>query len=122
MSVLGMLPNLEILKIKDNFFSGPRWETSEDGFRSLKFLKLSHVDLEQWITSESHFPKLELLVLNACLDLVEIPSAIGDIYTLLGYQGVQIIKAWRIQELQRNFGNDESNVFIYLNLKRIFQL
>ncbi|KAI5679177.1 hypothetical protein M9H77_10127 [Catharanthus roseus] len=82
MSIIGRLPNLEVLKIKDNFFSGPIWETREKGFRSLKFLKLSHVDLQQWISCSSHFPRLEHLVLNGCLDLEEIPTEIGEIGTL----------------------------------------
>ncbi|KAI5679179.1 hypothetical protein M9H77_10129 [Catharanthus roseus] len=81
MSIIGRLPNLEVLKIKDNFFSGPIWETMEEGFCSLKFLKLSHVDLQQWISCSSHFPRLEHLVLNGCLDLEEIPTEIGEIGT-----------------------------------------
>ncbi|KAI5678044.1 hypothetical protein M9H77_08994 [Catharanthus roseus] len=82
MSIIGLLPNLEVLKIKDNFFSGPIWETREKGFCSLKFLKLSHIDLHQWISCSSHFPRLEHLVLNGCLDLQEIPTEIGEIETL----------------------------------------
>ncbi|KAI5679180.1 hypothetical protein M9H77_10130 [Catharanthus roseus] len=82
MSIIGLLPNLEVLKIKDNFFSGPIWETMEEGFCSLKFLKLSHVDLQQWISCRSHFPRLEHLVLNGCLDLEEILTEIEEIDTL----------------------------------------
>ncbi|KAI5679178.1 hypothetical protein M9H77_10128 [Catharanthus roseus] len=82
MSIVELLPNLEVLKIKDNFFSGPIWETMEEGFCSLKFLKLSHVDLQQWISCSSHFPRLEHLVLNGCLDLQEILTEIEEIDTL----------------------------------------
>ncbi|KAI5678123.1 hypothetical protein M9H77_09073 [Catharanthus roseus] len=82
MSLIGMLPNLEILKVKDNFFSGPIWETMDEGFPSLMFLKLSHMDLCKWISSSDHFPRLKRLVLNDCLELEEIPFEFGDIPTL----------------------------------------
>ncbi|XP_027184292.1 putative late blight resistance protein homolog R1B-17 [Coffea eugenioides] len=118
MSIIGMLPNLEVLKVKDNFFNGPKWETCEGGFRRLRFLKFSHMDLQEWIATADDFPSLEILVLNGCLQLEEIPSALGDICTL------QVIEVYRssdtvadtarqIQESQRNWGNDEFKVFIY---------
>lgn len=69
MLILGQLPNLEVLKIKDNFFSRSEWETSDEGFTRLKFLKLSHVDLQQWIFYNSHFPVLERLILNGCSEV-----------------------------------------------------
>ncbi|CDP05521.1 unnamed protein product [Coffea canephora] len=118
MSIIGMLPNLEVLKVKDNFFNGPKWETCEGGFRRLRFLKFSHMDLQEWIATADDFPSLEKLVLNGCLALTEIPSAFGDSCTL------QVIEVYRssdtvadsacqIQESQRNWGNDEFKVFIY---------
>ena len=82
MSIIGLLPNLEVLRVKENFFSGPKWETCEGGFLHLKFLKLSHMDLQEWIASADNFPSLETIVLNGCPDLAEIPSAIGYICTL----------------------------------------
>ncbi|XP_027099154.1 putative late blight resistance protein homolog R1A-3 [Coffea arabica] len=118
MAIIGELPNLEVLKIKDNFFRGPLWETSDDGFCSLKFLKLSHLDLQNWISSSSHFPRLEWLVINGCLDLEVIPFEMGEIPTL---QKIEVYKssesavesARQIQESQRCFGNDDFKVFIY---------
>ncbi|KAI5678041.1 hypothetical protein M9H77_08991 [Catharanthus roseus] len=118
MSILGKLPNLEVLRIKDNFFSGSKWETRDDGFRRLKFLKLSHVDLKQWISESSHFPILERLVLNGCSDLEKIPIEMGEIDTL---QKIDVYKssssvvesARDIQEARKELGNEEFNVFIY---------
>lgn len=118
MSILGELPNLEVLKIEDNFFSGPLWETSDDGFRSLKFLKLSHLNLQTWISFSSHLPRLEWLVINGCLELEVIPSEMGEIPTL---QKIEVYRssdsavesARQIQESQRSFGNDDFMVFIY---------
>ncbi|XP_027075804.1 putative late blight resistance protein homolog R1B-13 [Coffea arabica] len=122
MSVIGMLPNLEILKIKDNFFNGPKWETGDEGFCHLKFLKLSHTDLQQWIASSSSFPSLEQLVLNGCLDLEEIPSSLEEIYTLEiieVYHSCQSVadSARRLQEIQSYMGNDELKVLIHPNFE-----
>ncbi|KAL3510351.1 hypothetical protein ACH5RR_029752 [Cinchona calisaya] len=118
MSIIGSLPKLEVLKIKDNFFSGPRWETCEGGFLHLKFLKLSHLDLQEWIATADDFPSLERLVLNGCFDLAEIPSAIGDICTLQAIEVYRSSKspvdsARQIEESQRSWGNDELKLFIY---------
>ncbi|KAL3510343.1 hypothetical protein ACH5RR_029744 [Cinchona calisaya] len=118
MSIIGSLPNLEVLKIKDNFFSGPLWETSDEGFRCLKFLKLSLLDLQNWISTSSHFPRLEQLVINGCLDLEGIPSEMGDIPTLEKIEVYRssdfaVESARKIQQSQRCFGNDDFKVFIY---------
>lgn len=117
MSIISMLPSLEILKLKNNFFSGPLWETSDDGFLHLKFLKLSHMDLQKWISLSDHFPKLEHLVLNGCLDLEEIPLEIGDINTLqtikvYGSSNSTMESANQIQESQKSIGNDDLKIFI----------
>nr|XP_027099106.1 putative late blight resistance protein homolog R1A-3 [Coffea arabica] len=118
LSILELLPSLEVLKIKDNFFNGPQWETSDHGFPCLKFLKLSHTDLREWISSSSHFPNLQKLVLNGCLELKEIPYEIGEIPTL------QTIKVYRssestmesarqIHESNIDIGNYDLKVFIF---------
>lgn len=118
MSIIGKLPNLEILKIKDNFFSGPVWEAREEGFCNLKFLKLSHMNLQKWIASSSSFPCLEQLVLNGCLDLEEIPSSFEENYTL---EKIEVYRssesaansARQIQESQKYIGNEELQVIIH---------
>ncbi|KAM7502936.1 hypothetical protein LguiB_001840 [Lonicera macranthoides] len=82
MWTLGMLPNLEVLKLKLHACVGRLWETSDNGFLRLKFLKFQDLDIVQWIASSNHFPLLEHLVLHGCQKLEEIPSSLGDIPTL----------------------------------------
>ncbi|KAM7502946.1 hypothetical protein LguiB_001850 [Lonicera macranthoides] len=82
MWTLGMLPNLEVLKLKLHACVGRLWETSDNGFLRLKFLKFQDLDIVQWIASSNHFPRLEHLVLHGCQKLEEIPSSLGDIPTL----------------------------------------
>ena len=100
------------------FFRGLKWETCAGGFLSLKYLKFSHVDLHERMASAEDFPSLEQLVLSGCLDLAEIPSALGGICTL------QVIEVYRasnslvhssrqIQESQRSWGNNDFKVFIH---------
>lgn len=118
MSVIGMLPNLEILKIKDNFFNAPHWEVMDEEFRSLKFLKLSHTDLPQWNASSGSFPCLKQLVLNGCLDLEEIPSSFEESCTLEKievYQSSRSVadSARRIQESQKDLGYEKLEVLIH---------
>lgn len=118
MSILGMLQNLEVLKLKDNSFSGPCWETCDDGFPQLKYLKLSHMDLQHWISSSRHFPKLQHLVLNGCLDFEQIPLDIGDILTLHTIDVYRssdsaVESAKEILEIQTSIGNEYLKVFIY---------
>ncbi|KAL8042783.1 hypothetical protein ABFX02_09G075500 [Erythranthe guttata] len=80
---IGWLPNLEVLKLKDNSFVGAEWETVEGQFCNLRFLLICECsDLEWWTTDSSHFPRLEQLVLEYMDKLKEIPSCIGEIPTL----------------------------------------
>ncbi|CAI9113814.1 OLC1v1014495C1 [Oldenlandia corymbosa var. corymbosa] len=119
MSIIGQLPNLEVLKIKDNFFSGPLWETNDNnGFRCLKFLKLSNLDIQKWICSSDHFLQLRRLVINDCLDLEEIPSDLGELPTMeiievYGSAASVAESARQIQEAQRDICNEDFRVFIY---------
>ncbi|XP_059315632.1 putative late blight resistance protein homolog R1B-16 [Lycium ferocissimum] len=53
MTIIGLLPNLEVLKVRYNCFSGPVWETCDGGFCNLKFLELCNLDFKQWISSDS---------------------------------------------------------------------
>lgn len=82
MSPLHLLPNLEVLKILDDAFEGHQWETGEEQFQQLKFLKLRALNMQQWEASNVNFPCLKRLVLERCKDLKEIPLELGDISTL----------------------------------------
>lgn len=82
MSTIGMLPNLEILKLKENAFMGQHWEPLDGGFRLLKVLQLGRTDLEQWDASSHHFPRLERVVLKHCERLRAIPYGLGGVSAL----------------------------------------
>ncbi|XP_019177084.1 PREDICTED: putative late blight resistance protein homolog R1A-4 [Ipomoea nil] len=81
--VIGMLPQLEVLKLK-NAFQGEIWEVAKGGFHRLKFLLLEDKKLKQWIAEEDSFmfQCLERLVLKFCYCLKEIPQIMEDIPSL----------------------------------------
>ncbi|GMP92804.1 hypothetical protein CsSME_00042886 [Camellia sinensis var. sinensis] len=118
MSILGLLlPNLELLKLESNAVWGLKWETIDGGFHRLKSLKLIRLNLEQWIICSGRFPSLQHLSLEMCAYLEEIPSCLGDIFTL------QIIEvatchpyaeesARKIKEEQESIGNSWLKVMI----------
>ncbi|KAM7497232.1 hypothetical protein LguiA_021646 [Lonicera macranthoides] len=111
MWTLGMLPNLEVLKLKLHACVGRLWVTSDNGFLRLKFLKFQDLDIVQWIASSNHFPRLEHLVLHGCQKLEEIPLSLGDIPTLEMIEvrwcsETAAHSAHYIKEDQENKGND----------------
>ncbi|XP_049396370.1 putative late blight resistance protein homolog R1A-10 [Solanum stenotomum] len=115
MNILRKLPNLEVLKLRDNAFQGLIWKLSdedEDGFLKLKFLLLEIMSLKQWEATSYHFPNLEHLVLTGCSLLEQIPFDFAEIQTL---QLIEIhncvrsvlVSAEQIQEEQQSLGNDD---------------
>ncbi|KAL0322229.1 UNVERIFIED_CONTAM: putative late blight resistance proteinR1A-3 [Sesamum calycinum] len=117
MGIVSLLPNLEVLKLRNYAFHGYKWETSEEEFRCLKFLLLDKSDLQHWITESSHFPNLKCLVLYRCWCLKEIPDDFGEIPTLelikVGDGKKSLVSSARhIQEVQQSFGNDTFQVRI----------
>ncbi|CAL5354468.1 unnamed protein product [Camellia sinensis] len=116
-SILGMmLPNLELLKLK-NAAWGQQWATTDGGFPRLKFLKLKFLNVKQWITCSSHFPSLQHISLEVCPNLKEIPSSLGDILTLqlieVTYCHFSVEESVRkIKEDQESIGNNWLKVLI----------
>ncbi|KAK4400120.1 putative late blight resistance proteinR1A-10 [Sesamum angolense] len=82
MSTLGMLPNLEVLKLKDYAFKGSRWEPLDGGFRLLRVLKIGRTDLIWWEASGHHFPRLQHVVFRHCSSLEAIPSGLAEVSAL----------------------------------------
>ncbi|KAL3827861.1 hypothetical protein ACJIZ3_016663 [Penstemon smallii] len=84
MKIVGVLPNLEVLKLYNQAFVGPTWGTIEDHFKKLEYLIIEDPGgLEEWVVEDAnHFPSLRHLDISYCMDLEEIPSCIGDIPTL----------------------------------------
>ncbi|XP_051115952.1 late blight resistance protein R1-A-like [Andrographis paniculata] len=81
MSIIGSLPNLEILKL-DRATEGSEWIPCKGEFLRLKILYILCGHLAQWRADNDNFPVLELLQLVCLRSLEEIPSGIGDIPTL----------------------------------------
>ncbi|KAH6832301.1 hypothetical protein C2S53_005650 [Perilla frutescens var. hirtella] len=82
MSTLGLLDNLEALKLKDKAFMGRTWEGVDGRFRRLEFLHIDHTDLVVWEASSHHFPRLKGLVLRNCEGLAGIPDELAEIPSL----------------------------------------
>ncbi|CAA3001673.1 Hypothetical predicted protein [Olea europaea subsp. europaea] len=116
MEIIEALLNLEVLKLGSVYFDGRTWNASSE-FPKLKFLKLSHVDLEEWNASSNNFPSLEGLALQYCKHLKMIPSSFGNILTL---QKIEVYRCTRsvnesakhIQEEQEDMGNEVLEVII----------
>ncbi|KAH6763419.1 hypothetical protein C2S52_020852 [Perilla frutescens var. hirtella] len=79
MSVLGSLDKLEVLKLKDKAFWGETWEATAGGFRHLEVLHIGRTNLENWVASHHHFPRLKCLELRNCENLIEVPIELADI-------------------------------------------
>ncbi|KAL2492609.1 Disease resistance protein (CC-NBS-LRR class) family [Abeliophyllum distichum] len=118
MKTVGLLLNLEVLKLKRNAFKGGEWKPNEGEFQQLKFLLIKRNNLKHWRASSIHFPRLQWLVLKKCKYLEEIPSGFGEIPT---FQLIELYKcgdlvvtsAQQIKEEQVNFGNDAFQVHIH---------
>ncbi|KAJ9552083.1 hypothetical protein OSB04_016128 [Centaurea solstitialis] len=118
MSVIHLLPNLEVLKLDDIVSTtGTRWDVCEQQFRQLKLLKLVWLDIKQWEASSTSFPCLKQLSVWKCKDLDEIPREIGEIATLelIEIQSCSkslVESVQRIQQEQHDVGNYELKISV----------
>ncbi|KAL0421973.1 UNVERIFIED_CONTAM: putative disease resistance protein [Sesamum latifolium] len=117
MNEIGKLPNLEVLKLQGCDFRSSKWEPENGEFCQLQFLLMEGLGLVKWAADDTHFPRLEHLVVRRCYFLEEIPLAIGDIPTLkvieVGeYSSSAAASAREIQEAQLDIGNDDIQVRI----------
>lgn len=105
---LPRLGSLRLFKVK-----GPAWNLVDVGFPRLKILSISRCDdLMYWNASSSHFPVLESLNMWHVPKLIEIPFDIGEIPTLgliklLSCSTSAAISAMRILVEQESFGNHD---------------
>lgn len=82
-STLAKLDKLEVLKLKDNAFTGTYWDTEKTGgFGALKVLHIGKTDLVTWKALASNFPLLTHLYLKHCPKIEAIPSDFVNISTL----------------------------------------
>ncbi|XP_022892657.1 putative late blight resistance protein homolog R1B-23 isoform X2 [Olea europaea var. sylvestris] len=121
--MIGRLPNLEVLKLRNGSFKEKQWDTEVGEFQKLKFFELNNVkiasryDCAEWNPTSDDYPKLERLVLRNCYCLNKIPSSLGYILTLQKIEvyrcGDSIAKsAVEIREEQEEMGNEELKVII----------
>ncbi|KAK4402391.1 putative late blight resistance proteinR1A-10 [Sesamum angolense] len=115
MTIIGTLPNLEVLKLLGSAFRGPEWGSIEGEFCQLKLLVLECLDIVQWRADDTHFPSLQNLIIRSCDQLEEIPSCIGDISTLQLIELVDchpsaMTSAKQIQEDQQSLENNDLEV------------
>ncbi|KAH7847226.1 hypothetical protein Vadar_023467 [Vaccinium darrowii] len=121
LSLLQTLPNLGVLKLLIHACAGPVWDASElEGFPQLKYLKFNHLDIKKWNASEDQFPKLEVLVIEHCYKLKQIPIAFGNLNELREIKLVMCTRsaeelARKIQEEQRNRNGDDDCLNLIAN-------
>ncbi|KAM3289651.1 putative late blight resistance protein R1B-23 [Capsicum chacoense] len=121
LSEIASLQNLQVLKLKDIYFEGCKWEVRDGEFHELRILKLhaGQVHFEEWTVADDAFPNLERLVLRDCKFLKEIPSCFEDIPSLKSIEvsncNENVDKSARdIRETQvEDYQNSEFEVFIH---------
>nr|GMC60874.1 putative late blight resistance protein homolog R1B-14 [Ipomoea batatas] len=83
MFILGMLEDLEVLKLDEYAFNGEHWVLSKHYvFKRLQYLCIGRTNLVTWDATEDSFPTLRSLVLRNCNFLERIPDAFANIHTL----------------------------------------
>ncbi|KAK4431710.1 putative late blight resistance proteinR1C-3 [Sesamum alatum] len=78
-SILGLLENLNVLKLKEKAFMGDYWEVTGGGFYRLEFLHIGRTNLVTWVASSYQFPKLKCLEMHNCEELQQIPIGLADV-------------------------------------------
>ncbi|KAF3638049.1 hypothetical protein FXO38_23437 [Capsicum annuum] len=81
-SRLGQLECLEVLKLKENAFSGMTWDSEIGGFSQLKVLWIERADLKTWKVANFQFQRLKFLLVKCCDELEVVPIELADVRTL----------------------------------------
>ncbi|KAL0341486.1 UNVERIFIED_CONTAM: putative late blight resistance proteinR1A-3 [Sesamum calycinum] len=118
MTIIGSLPNLEVVILKWCAFEGSEWNPIEGQFPRLKILELLGSHLVCWRAENIHFLNLEKLSLQYMRDLEGFPSGIGDIATLSLIEVYQcshsaVNSAMQILEDQQSNGKEDLQVRLY---------
>lgn len=118
MTVVGSLPNLEVLELLSYAFEGQTWlcPIEEVQFVKLKALMIWETDLLYWRADKTRFPILEHLILKR-LNLEEFPENFGEHPTLEKIEAFYCSDStndWaeQIREEQESFGNYGFRVII----------
>ncbi|XP_019167658.1 PREDICTED: disease resistance protein RPP13-like [Ipomoea nil] len=131
-NILSKLPKLEVLRLNSCECIGTEWELLEkENFEQLIYLEISLSYLKHWEASACHFPNLEHLVIKWCPQLAKIPTDFAEILDLKSIKLIDcrlsaVNSAKKIQEEQREFGNDNMVVIeeytILVSLSPVFFL
>ncbi|XP_075479170.1 putative late blight resistance protein homolog R1B-12 [Primulina tabacum] len=118
LAIIGSLPNLKVLKLKNHACLGTEWKPSEREFSQLKLLVLEGLDLMHWKIDYNYFPTFNASILHSCHELVEIPSVMGESQTLSTIElreckASVLNSAQQILELQQSYGNDGFQVVVH---------
>ncbi|KAL1562100.1 hypothetical protein AAHA92_04716 [Salvia divinorum] len=123
MSIIGSLPNLQVLKLLDYALEGATWATGDDEFAELKYLLIGASSLQHWTVHESSFATLKHLTL-CCPGLERVPGEIGEISTLEliemgGCKESAVDSANEIIEDRKNCGDDALHLR-YIGQRRVW--
>lgn len=103
MSVIGSLPNLQVLKLKYQS-SGGSWEIADEEFPELRYLLIEYLGLQHqhWETESSHFPRPSVFNGDSIptLELIEVDP----------YNNSLVESAKKVVENQHNYGNYDLRV------------
>ncbi|XP_073121200.1 putative late blight resistance protein homolog R1A-3 [Henckelia pumila] len=111
MTIIGSLPDLQVLEILSNDINREsEWTMIEDQFLRLKYFCSSLDYLVKWEVEKNHLPSLESLILKNVAWIDEIPCGLGEIDSLqlIELQECReplVNSAKRIQEQQHENGN-----------------
>ncbi|KAL8557371.1 hypothetical protein ACS0TY_004707 [Phlomoides rotata] len=111
MSTLAKIDTLEVLKLKNNAFTGISWNADGDVFHSLQFLLIVNADLVLWEASTNNLPSLRSLVLKNCEKLQQIPGGLGknlEIWTLNVFANQQSSLRGKLSQKRRCKKNKKS--------------
>ncbi|XP_012848186.1 PREDICTED: putative late blight resistance protein homolog R1B-17 [Erythranthe guttata] len=127
LTVIGSLPCLEVLKLRNNSIIAREWNPVDGEFLRLKSLLIYGSGLVNWNADTSNFPVLEKLVLEYMDKLDGIPLDIGEIPTLRHIElnvcnESAIISAMKIAEEQEDAGNDILQVRVEFRFEYELQL
>ncbi|XP_051119160.1 putative late blight resistance protein homolog R1B-17 [Andrographis paniculata] len=86
LTVVGSLPFLQVLRLRNGAMSGNVWAPEENQFVKLNFLVMESLDLKEWIAEHEHFPNLQHLHINKCTELERIPAGIGETLKFISVQ------------------------------------
>ena len=78
MEVLGQLPNLQVLKLKNAAYSGHKLHCGRNVFPKLQVLKLVNLAIREWTIAQGTMPSLRSVVINRCGHLEGLPSALRE--------------------------------------------